>query len=221
MNRELHITKDNSHTIYVPEIDEHYHSKFGAIKESKHVFINAGLRYYGKQNLKVFEIGFGTGLNMLLTMIEATKSGIIIEYYSIDNFPLDLKIINELNYTDILKLNETEKNLFYRMHNEKWNTDIKLNNNFKFTKINNDISRYQIPFFYDLVYFDAFAPDKQPEIWSKDIFQKIFNNLISNGILITYCAKGTIKRTLQSVGFHVEGIPGPTGKREMIRARKL
>jgi tRNA U34 5-methylaminomethyl-2-thiouridine-forming methyltransferase MnmC len=221
MSRQLYITNDNSHTIYVPGLDEYYHSKFGAIKESKHVFINAGLKYLGRQNLKVFEIGFGTGLNMLLTIIEAERTGIITEYYTIDNYPLDISIINKLNYPDILKLKEEERNLFYRIHNEKWDANIKLTGNFRFIKIKNDITGYQIPFIYDLVYFDAFAPDKQPEMWSKDIFQKVYRNLNRNGILITYCAKGIVKRTLQSAGFQVEGIPGPPGKREMIRACKL
>ncbi len=221
MDRELIITKDNSHTLYVPELNEHYHSMFGAIQESKHVFINAGLKSLGINNVKIFEVGFGTGLNTLLTIIEATRSGMEICYYSIDNYILDSNIIKQLNYPDVLELNKKLKDLFYRIHDEPWNNEIKLADNFKLTKIKSDITLYEFPVQYDLVYFDAFAPDKQPEMWSRDIFQRIYDNLSVNGILVTYCAKGTVKRTLQSVGFNVAEIPGPSGKREMIRSYKL
>ncbi len=221
MNTQLVRTKDDSHTLFVPELNEHYHSIYGAIQESMHVFINAGLKYYGSQNARIFEIGFGTGLNTLLTLLEAIQSGIDVSYYSIDNYSLDKSIINQLNYPDLLKLNERQRNLFYRMHNKPWDEQIKLAGNFRLTKIKYDLTIFQIPIQYDIVYFDAFAPEKQPEMWSMDIFKKIYGNLTTGGILVTYCAKGIVKRTLRSAGFSVYGIPGPSGKREMIRAVKV
>lgn len=218
MSRVLVKTKDDSHTLFVPELNEHYHSIFGAIQESQHVFINAGLKYYGKSDITIFEIGFGTGLNTLLTFSEALKSKICIRYYSIDNYRLDLNIINALNYPDILEIDPHMRTFYLRMHNEPWNEELKLSDNFTLVKIKSDFTTFQIPFEYNIVYFDAFAPEKQPEMWSRDIFKKIFNNLSHDGILVTYCSKGIVKRNLRAVGFDVKGIPGPSGKREMIRA---
>ena len=221
MKREIILTKDGSHTLFVPALNEHYHSIHGAIQESKHVFIKEGLSYCQKKNITVFEIGFGTGLNALLALLESFKYDIRIYYHTIDNYPLDIKIINQLNYPEILKLSGKERKLFFYMHNAEWNKELELHNNFRFTKIRKDITEFYIPFKYDLVFFDAFAPDKQPEMWDKEIFQKIYDNLAPGGILITYCAKGQVKRTLGSVGFIVESVQGPPGKREIIRARKL
>jgi tRNA U34 5-methylaminomethyl-2-thiouridine-forming methyltransferase MnmC len=220
MDVQLIKTKDDSHTLFVPEMDEHYHSIFGAIQESQHVFINAGFKYSGSNNIKIFEVGFGTGLNTLLTIIEAMGSGTEIYYYSIDNYYLDIKIIQQLNYPDILELNDIHRNLFYRIHSEPCNKEIKLTDNFTLKKLKSDFTKFNITFQYDLVYFDAFAPEKQPEMWSRDIFEKIYNNLSDEGLLVTYCAKGIVKRILRSAGFNVRGIPGPAGKREMIRAHK-
>lgn len=220
MDIKLTKTKDNSHTLFIPELDEHYHSIFGAIQESQHVFINSGLKYSDSNNLKIFEIGFGTGLNTLLTIIEAINSGIEIYYYSIDNYSLDINIIQKLNYPDILELNKHLRDMFYTMHNEPWNKEIKLADNFTLIKLKSDLTKFYITYQYDLVYFDAFAPEKQPEMWSREIFQKLYNNMSDGGILVTYCAKGIVKRTLLSAGFTVRGIPGPPGKREMIRAHK-
>ena len=220
MNREIIITKDNSHTLFVPDLNEHYHSIFGAIKESMHVFINAGLRHIGRRSTKIFEVGFGTGLNTLLTLVEALQSGMEVCYYAIDNYILDLTTIKQLNYPDLLLLDEETRQVFYRMHSQPWDKEIKLADNFKLIKIKSDITKFQITFQYDLVYFDAFAPDKQPGMWSSEIFKKLYNSLSEGGILVTYCAKGNVKRTLRSAGFTVTSIPGPPGKREMIRASK-
>lgn len=220
MNRELVITRDGSHTIFVPELNEHYHSIFGAIQESKHVFIKEGLSYINRKSIAIFEIGLGTGLNAFLTLLEAIQNNYRIEYYAIEKYPLDIKAVYKLNYPGLLKLNKQEKELFYKINKTAWDTKTEFNSNFSLTKIKNDITEFSIPFLYDIVYFDAFAPEKQPEMWSRKVFQKIYNNLIQNGILTTYCAKGIVKRTLISVGYRVESIPGPQGKMEIIRAHK-
>lgn len=221
MKRDIVITKDGSHTLFVQELNEHYHSIFGAIQESKHVFIKEGLYYLNRKSIAIFEIGFGTGLNAMLTLLETVHNNFRIDYYSIEKYPLDLKTVFQLNYPEKLKLNKQEKNLFYALHNAEWDKKTEFNKNFRLTKIKNDITDFAIHFLYDLVYFDAFAPGKQPEMWSREVFQKIYNNLNRNGILTTYCSKGGVKRTLMSIGYQVESIPGPRGKREIIRARKL
>jgi tRNA U34 5-methylaminomethyl-2-thiouridine-forming methyltransferase MnmC len=220
MNRELVITKDGSHTLFVPALDEHYHSTYGALQESKHIFINEGLNRCPGKNIAVFEIGFGTGLNALLAYMESAVRNIKINYYTIENDPLDMQIINKLNYPEILKLDECGRKLFYDMHTGEWNRKLELHSNFIITKIKDDLTLFTIPFIYDVVFFDAFAPEKQPEMWDKKIFRKIFNNISTGGILITYSAKGEVKRILKSSGFKVEIIQGPPGKRQMIRARK-
>ncbi len=220
MNKELVITKDGSHTLFVPELNEHYHSIFGAIQESKHVFIKEGLSYIDKKSISIFEVGLGTGLNAMLTLMETIHNNFRIDYYAIEKYPLDIKTIYQLNYPELLKLNEQEKELFYKIHKTAWDTKNEFNKNFSLTKIKNDITEFSISFSYDIVYFDAFAPDKQPEMWSRMVFQKIYNNLNPKGILTTYCAKGGVKRILMLLGYRVESIPGPRGKREIIRAHK-
>lgn len=221
MNIELIKTKDGSHTLFVPELNEHYHSIFGAIQESKHVFIKEGLSQINRKNITVFEIGLGTGLNVMLTLLEAIHNNLQIEYFAIEKYPLDIKTIYQLNYPELLKLNEQEKELFFKIHKTGWGIKTDFKKNFNLTKIKNDITEFSITFLYDIVYFDAFAPDKQPEMWSKNVFQKIYNNLNHKGILTTYCSRGGVKRLLMSLGYRVESIPGPRGKREIIRAHKL
>ena len=220
IKRELVITKDGSHTLFLPELNEHYHSIFGAIQESKHVFIKEGLNYLNRKNITVFEIGFGTGLNAMLTILEAIQNNFGVDYYAIEKYPLDIKTIYQLNYPELLKLNKHKKDLFYEIHKTEWDKKIEIDKNFRLTKIKNDITEFSIPFLYDIVYFDDFAPEKQPEMWSRKVFKKVYNNLNRKGILTTYCAKGIVKRTLISVGYRVESIPGPQGKIEIIRAHK-
>jgi tRNA U34 5-methylaminomethyl-2-thiouridine-forming methyltransferase MnmC len=220
MKLTLVITKDGSHTLFVPALNDHYHSTYGAIQESKHVFINEGLKCCPKKNITVFEIGFGTGLNALLTAMESISQNIKITYHTIENNPLGIKTICQLNYPDILKLKDNTRKLFYDMHNAQWDKELELHMNFRITKIKNDITEFSIPFTYDVVFFDAFAPAKQPEMWDISVFQKIYDNMAPGGLLATYCAKGAVKRILKSAGFSVESVQGPPGKREMIRARK-
>jgi tRNA U34 5-methylaminomethyl-2-thiouridine-forming methyltransferase MnmC len=202
----------------VPDLNETYHSKHGAIQEANHVFIDAGLGYFKKECLTVLEVGFGTGLNTLLTNIYAENNSMYIDYTGIEFYPLENKIIKQLNYVDLIKKATVEQ--FSNIHNLKWNESSQVSKYFNLTKLNQSIAALEEVNKYDVVYFDAFGPEVQPEMWSKSIFKKIYDSLKENGILVTYCAKGSVKRTLKEVGFMVENLPGPPGKREMTRAIK-
>lgn len=220
MKHEIITTKDGSHTIYIPEMDEHYHSTHGAIQESKHIFINAGLNANKKSSLNIFEVGLGTGLNALLTIIESEKTNQNINYFSIEKYPLLAKEYKILNYTELLGIDS--KSFFEAIHSCDWDKQNSIKKNFNFTKLINDITTIQFenlpPF--DVVYFDAFAPNKQSGVWDQSIFQKIFTHCNPGAVLVTYCAKGEVRRNLQFVGFKVERLQGPPGKRQILRAIK-
>lgn len=216
MQHSLIITSDGSHTIYVPELDEHYHSVHGAIQESQHIFINNGLKYLTGRHINIFEVGFGTGLNALLTAIESRETGKIINYTSIEKFPLDLYMVENLNYSSLAG----GEDIFSRLHSAPWNLRTTLFGNFTLEKIQGDILQYSPEGNYDLIYFDAFGPDKQPEMWDIGIFSKIAEVTQRGGVLVTYSAKGQVKRDLRSCGFEVQLLPGPPGKRQVIRAVK-
>jgi len=216
---ELQFTADGSHTLYIPEIAEHYHSINGAIQESLHVYIEAGLNHCKKQSINVLEFGFGTGLNAFLTIIEAEKRNLQINYTSMEKYPLPASITEQLNYTDGFP--EKCQQYFAKIHACEWGNFVKITDNFQIKKIQTDFFDFRFEEKYDLIFYDAFAPDKQPEVWSQDIFNKIFEYTKPDAILTTYCAKGNIRRMMQAAGFQTERIPGPTGKREMLRARKL
>lgn len=209
------ITKDGSHTLYRADINEHYHSIHGALQESLHVFIKEGFYYLKKDAINIFEVGFGTGLNACLTSIEAVKTKRETTYHSIELYPITNNISSTLNYNML-----TDPELFQKIQDTTWNKLNILNEYFSIKKIQGNIHQYTPEQSFDLIYFDAFAPNKQPDIWEKSIFKKLFDILTPNGILTTYCAKGVVKRTLQEVGFKVDLIQGPPGKREMIRALK-
>lgn len=218
MKVELTTTADSSDTLYVPALDEHYHSIYGAWQESVHVFIKEGFLKIRKPSIAVFEMGFGTGLNALLTMIEAVKHGIEVTYHSIDLHPLNEDIINQLNHKKFIDQNfHSSVNRIYRC---TWGRPVPIVRNFHLTKIKADLLSYHFTAEYDLVYYDAFGPEKQPELWQTSLFQKIFQSMIPEGLLVTYAAKGQVRRNLEDAGFRVNRIPGPRGKREMIRARK-
>lgn len=214
-------TADGSHTLFVPELQEHYHSVNGAIQESLHVFIEAGLRYCQKKEVRIFEIGLGTGLNALLTLLEAKASGRTIYYTGIEKYPVTLLVSNSLNYANLIE-SENESGSFKSIQLVKWNHEIEIDKSFFLTKLNADLTDYSFPenAGFDLVYFDAFAPEKQPEMWYQNIFEKIYKAMSPEGILVTYCAKGEVRRRMQRCGFLVERLPGPPGKREMLRAVK-
>lgn len=217
MEREIITTEDGSSSVLWKDKNITYHSKFGAIQESQHIFIHAGLEEWLRRNQKtqisILEVGFGTGLNVVLTaqFIEG-QSNIQIEMESLEKFPLSEKEFGQLNYAD--------KTLLQSIHQQDWEMFVPLTSKMRFKKTKIDLVEWQPSQKYDLVYFDAFAPEDQPELWREPIFQKIYNNLNDNAILVTYCCKGIVKRALKAVGFSIEKVPGPPGKREFVRARK-
>ncbi|HEV7332087.1 MAG TPA: tRNA (5-methylaminomethyl-2-thiouridine)(34)-methyltransferase MnmD [Flavisolibacter sp.] len=218
--REVVMTKDGSHTIAIPEKGVTYHSVHGAVQESMHVFIEAGLgallTSVNKQDLSVFEMGFGTGLNAFLTVLVAQEQHVSIFYTSVEAFPLSAKEASFLNYADVLGAGD----LFQRLHQCGWNEEVTLNEFFTIEKVQTELTAFSPSRQYDLVYYDAFAPSAQPELWTKAVFEKLYEMMHGNGVLVTYCSKGDVRRALLAAGFAVEKIPGPPGKREMLRARK-
>lgn len=219
---QLKITGDGSHTLFVPSLNENYHSWHGAYTESAYVFIENGLNYFHQNNheINVFELGFGTGLNAILSYQFAIQHSCIIHYTGIELHPVPPEIIQQLNYGRLWK-EETLDAIFESMHAAEWNKPKQLDPRFSFTKIQQSMLDYELPpDSFDVVYFDAFAPEKQPELWSVDLLLSLYHSLKRNGVLVTYCAKGQFKRNLKSVGFEVQTLPGPPGKREMVRAIK-
>jgi tRNA U34 5-methylaminomethyl-2-thiouridine-forming methyltransferase MnmC len=220
MKIEIKVTQDGSSTLYLNGLDEHYHSTFGAVQESLHVFVGAGLGAVTAKEVTVLEVGFGTGLNCLLTMIAGQESRRQIHYFALEKYPLSMQVVNLLDYSGFCP--ESGSQLFSLLHTAPWNRDTTMNAQFVLHKIEKDLLEIvpaELPL-ADLVYFDAFSPEKQPEMWQVAIFEMLYERMKTDGVLVTYCAKGVVRRTLQSVGFQVERIPGPPGKREMLRARK-
>lgn len=222
MDLEIYKTEDGSHSLFNPALDEIYHSKHGAVNESNHVFIKAGLEYIADRfkTIKILEVGFGTGLNAMLTLEYCFFNKIEAQYFTLEPFPIKSDIFEKLNHHEFCKIPKSEL-LFKKMHHSLWNKKIHLNDKFLFFKSTNGIWDEQFaPECFNLIYFDAFAMDIQPEMWSQEVFERIFQSLEQNGVLVTYAAKGQIRRNLQGAGFSVERIPGPKGKREMLRATK-
>ena len=235
MQRKLIVTKDGSHSISVPEMNVTYHSVYGAIQESRHLYIEAGLKsirpLQAARCINIFEMGFGTGLNALLTLIEAEKQQLKIHYTAAEPYPLQPEEAAALNYCDQLT-REDLKPVFQQLHEGEWEKDIAITPFFTLYKIKDNLvslstclagpngllwSRQAYQHF-NLIYFDAFAPAAQPELWTREIFEKLFLMMKPGGILVTYCSKGNVRRAMEAAGFKVEKIPGPKGKREMIRA---
>ena len=219
MKRTVITTADGSKTISLDDWNEQYHSRHGAIKEAYHVFIDHGLSACSKKNISILEVGFGTGLNALITLHEAAKNNLTIDYTGVDAYPVSLDEIRELDYTTALNLKECYE-AYISMHQEPWEKIIKLTPHFSIIKHKMDFREIHDEQMFDLIYFDAFGARVQPELWTQPIFLKMFNALKHNGILVTYAAKGSVRRAMQEVGFVVERLPGPPGKREMLRARK-
>lgn len=212
MTIELLKTDDGSDTLYVKELGEHYHSTFGAIQESMHVFIMNGLKFKENSPLTVFEVGFGTGLNAFLTYLDSLQSGQSIHYITIEKFPIPRNLWEMLNYPKLHSKSESE--IFRAMHLAPWNEKVSITENFTMKKILGDMTSFDFDLqpLFDLIYFDAFSPEKQPELWEKTIFKKLFYNTAPFGKLVTYCSKGSVRRALQESGYIVERLPGPPGK---------
>ena len=219
MKREIVQTSDGSTTIYVPEWEENYHSKHGAIQEAKHVFIKNGFEQFNQTEVSIMEIGFGTGLNAFITFLEAKKSNIKISYSGVEAYPVDFNEVAQMNYVSELKATEFESE-FQKMHSFEWNVNVKISENFSLIKRQQFFNEINDVEQFDLIYFDAFGYRVQPELWSTEIFHKMFNALKPGGILVTYAARGVVKRSMIEVGFTVEKLAGPPGKREMFRASK-
>jgi len=212
-------TEDGSHTIYVAKLDEHYHSVHGAVQESEHIFIRSGFDTCLADPVNIFEVGFGTGLNALLTAVRSMKGERQVFYTTIEKYPVNEDIIWSLNHSDFA--GPEGKKIFNKLHFSDWNSTTSICKNFSLKKIKGDFTAGNLSGEYDLIYFDAFAPDKQPEMWTSEMFANIASVTKKNGILVTYSAKGDVKRNLIACGFDVKLIPGPPGKREIIRAVKI
>ncbi len=225
MKREIIITADGSHSISVPLLNSTYHSSHGAIMESQHVFIESGLHHYRKNNtdrdssINIFEMGFGTGLNALLTLIETEKLQQPVYYETVEAYPLTEPEYRSLNYCKQLKLEQYQP-LFERLHSMDWGKETTLTDFFTCKKSMHRLADHCPNKQFHIVYFDAFAPDVQPELWTTGIFTKIFSMLAPGGILVTYCSKTVVRKTMTAAGFTVHKIPGPPHKREMVRAVK-
>lgn len=216
---KLEQTADGSYTLYVPELDEHYHSVKGALTESQHIFIDMGLKHSPVSEPRILEIGLGTGLNCLLTLMTAEETHRKIHYTGIERYPLDEETIRKLDYPSIIGKGHAED--YLAIHQAPWGKDTELSPWFTLHKIEGDFTRYAFEKGYDLIYFDAFAPEKQPEMWEQSLFDGLYRALNDGGILTTYCAKGVVRRMLQTSGFKVERLAGPPGgKREILRATK-
>ncbi len=255
MKTELITTADGSHSLYVKDLDEHYHSIHGAIQEAQHVFIKTGIQHLVSQNFKsinILEIGFGTGLNTLLSYLEVEKLNVKLNYTSLEAFPLSAEIVNQLNYVELITASSKEvppsstssldsawddlplvapsvtenddynkiKSIFQQLHSCDWEKEMLLSKNFSLLKIKNTLQEIKFTSTFDLIFFDAFGPRVQPEMWIEELFSKIYAATNPKGCLVTYCAKGEVKRTLKKVGFTVETLPGPPRKREMVRGTK-
>jgi tRNA U34 5-methylaminomethyl-2-thiouridine-forming methyltransferase MnmC len=243
-------TRDQSHTLYVPELDETYHSRNGAVEEAMYVYIGRGVQDWVEASfsikdrangdvpsfnsaqddtvsnsirnhpseIQILEVGFGTGLNAWLTALESEKLNIQCTYHSLETFPIEMKLVEQLNYTE--KSNEPEKQLFSLLHQAIWNIPIPVTPLFTIKKELVSLLEYLPKTTFDVIYFDAFAPEKQPEMWTEAVFQKLYDCLKLEGVIVTYSSKGDIKRLWKKIGFEVERLPGPPMKRHMLRGKK-
>jgi tRNA U34 5-methylaminomethyl-2-thiouridine-forming methyltransferase MnmC len=225
-DRILQLTEDGSHTIAIPAMNVTYHSRHGAVQESMHVFIQSGLQYFINNNkpffneaIQIFEQGFGTGLNALLSLHEAIQTDQKISYHTIEPYRVSAGEAAQLNYADII--NKDLKEYFYQLHTCEWNNEVVIHPLFTFKKINTILQQFETTRQFHLIYFDAFDPGAQPELWTEPIFKKMHNLLHPNGMLVTYSSKGMVQRALKAAGFTVKKLKGPPGKREIISAIKI
>lgn len=219
MKRELRLTADGSPTLYVPELDETYHSMHGSVQEARHVFIENGLRFIAAESkqVNILEVGFGTGLNALLTAQFAQENAINVNYVGLEAFPVEEEVWKEIKYLD-----DPNALVFYaQMMALPFGVSEELHAHFKLEKLAEKIQHWATQQQFDLIYYDAFGPRAQAEMWELSIFEKLYSLLNAGGALVSYCAQGQFKRHLKSLGLRVESLPGPPGKREMTRALKI
>ncbi len=223
MKRTIITTEDGSKTLYIKYLDETYHSIHGAVQEAEHVFVNNGLKRLKNCEINILELGFGTGLNFLATINEYLKTdkNHIVQYFSIDKYPVIVKEVAELSYFQFFN-SKNIKEIFEKIHEIDWGVSTEIVPNFFLTKINCDffeLKNLDLPKI-NLVYYDCFASKVQPDLWEKPLFEMVSEKMSTEGLLTTYSAKGSVKRILQDLNFLVEKVPGPPGKREMINAWK-
>ena len=211
-------TRDGSLTLRSEAVGEQYHSRHGAVLESRYVFIGAGLKAIKKAHISVLEVGLGTGLNALLTWVEAERSGITIDYHAMEPCPLSIADIDQLDHTGHLGV-EGKRTSHLRMMASRAER-IEPDACFGFTCSISDVRELDLVDRFDLVYFDAFSPEKQPELWTDEVFSRVFRAMRPGALLVTYCAKGEVRRAMIRTGFTVERLKGPPGKREMFRATR-
>ena len=219
MKREIIITSDGSTTIQLPDWNEQYHSKHGAIQEAYHVFLDTGFFKIDLQEIAILEIGFGTGLNAFITFLEAKKLQKKVNYVGVEAYPIFMEEFQKLNYVSELKALEFQS-VFDEMHRISWEKEHSISKDFQLLKRKQFFQDIQDTAAFDLIYFDAFGAQNQPELWTEAIFLKMYKAMKKEGVLVTYSAKGSVRRAMQAVGFMVERLPGPPGKREMLRATK-
>ncbi|SDS21299.1 tRNA U34 5-methylaminomethyl-2-thiouridine-forming methyltransferase MnmC [Gillisia sp. Hel1_33_143] len=224
MKREIITTGDGSSTIHIPEWNEQYHSKHGAIQEARHVFIEMGLKKILERDnckeISILEIGFGTGLNAMVTWEAIEAKEIFINYTGVEAYPVAVEEIIQLNFAEEIKL-ENSKAIFNKLHVTSWEEANKISENLTLTKQQKFFHQIEDVDTYDLIYFDAFGARVQPDLWTVEIFEKMFKATKQDGILVTYAAKGSVRRAMLEVGYKVERLQGPPGKREMLRATKV
>jgi tRNA U34 5-methylaminomethyl-2-thiouridine-forming methyltransferase MnmC len=219
LKREIIVTSDGSTSIHLPDWNESYHSKHGAIQEAQHVFIKNGLSLFKGQSVSILEIGFGTGLNAFITFLESQLSNQMVDYVGVEGFPISSQEVLQMNYVN--QLNATNfKPVFELFHLSKWEENVTISNHFRLTKRKQLFTEIDDINQFDLIYFDAFGFRVQPELWSVEIFTKMYTALKSGGILVTYACRGHIKRAMMEAGFQIEKLAGPPGKREMLRGIK-
>ncbi len=216
---EIITTADGSHSLYVSDIDETYHSRHGALQESKYVFIDQGLKHVKRDCINLLEVGFGTGLNALLTAIYARENNIKIVYQSLETLPLKLELMQLIAVENTIGVGN--RDLFLSLHDAAWNEEVIIDEFFTLKKIQSSLQDFDAgDMRYDLIYYDAFGPRAQPEMWEAALFNKIASFTIENGVFVTYCAKGQVRRDLIAAGFNMSRLPGPPGKREMMRGKR-
>lgn len=213
-------TQDGSHSLHSDQFGVSYHSKYGAIQESNHVFLKTGLGAIlpAKASIRVFEMGFGSGLNAFLSLLAAEKAEKQIYYEAVEAFPLSVEQAGELNYAAKLSAEQAH---FEALHQSPWGQPTAITPHFTLLKWQQKLQDAPLTGQFDVVYYDAFAPRAQPELWEFPVLKKVYDAMATGGVFVTYCAKGVVKRTLKEIGFQVEGLPGPPGKREMTRATKV
>lgn len=220
MERKIILTADGSATVYVPEIDATFHSRHGALAESLHVYVEAGLAYFrhahpGNEHCRIFEMGFGTGLNAWLSARYAAEQRYPVFYEAVERYPLSAEAVQQLNYVTIAEAGAAD---WQQLHEVPWEQPSVVNDAFTLLKRNVDLLHWQADAPFNVVYYDAFSPGDQPELWTEEVFRRLYDALLPGGVLVTYCSKSVVRKALQAAGFTVHKVPGPWGKREILRA---